>query len=409
MRWFKLQWAKDCYHSLAHHANVFRLAWAEQNKQGPAKVLSNQELAFLPAVLEIQESPPSPAGRAVGATIISVFVLGIVWASFGKIDIVAVAQGKIIPSDHSKIIQPLEAGVIKSILVRDGQHVKAGDTLIELDATSAGADSSRLSNEYMAALTEVARLRSLLAEKDTFIAPKGADPSLVRTMRQRLRDQLTEYRAIKSQAEALKGLYEKQIASRLQYLDAERQRAQRAQEYSAALADAETRAHSLSKELTKADTRTGQQSLKASIDGVVQQLSVHTVGGVVTPAQQLMVIVPKEDQLEVEAWVENKDIGFVDPTQKAEIKIDAFPFTKYGTIDGEIASLSTDAVPLENVGHVYAARVTMAHSNIPVGNKLVKLSPGMTVTVEIKTGKRRLIEYFLNPLLRGVRETARER
>lgn len=122
-----------------------------------------------------------------------------------------------------------------------------------------------------------------------------------------------------------------------------------------------------------------------------------------------MIVVPIEDRLEVEAWVENKDIGFVDPKQIAEIKVDAFPFTKFGTIDGEIQSLSLDAVPLENVGHVYAARVSMAKSDILVGNKVVKLSPGMTVSVEIKTGKRRLIEYFLNPLLRGIKETARER
>lgn len=409
MRLLRMQWARDFYHFISHHAQMFKLAWKEQNKQGSAVVLNRRELEFLPAVLEIQESPPSPVGRAIGATIILVFVLAVIWASFGKIDIVAVARGKIVPSDHTKVIQPLESGVIKSILVRNGQHVKAGDILIELDATSAGADSSRLSNEYMAALTEVARLNALLAERDTFKAPKGADPSLVRTMRQRLRDQLAEYKAIKSQAEALKELYEKQIVSKLQYLNAEGQRAQLAQGYSAALADAKTRAHSLSKEFSKAQTRTGQRSLKASIDGVVQQLSVHTIGGVVTPAQELMVIVPKEDQLEVEAWVENKDIGFVDPHQFAEIKVDAFPFTRYGTIDGEIASLSTDAVPLENVGHVYAARVTMARSDVVVGNKVVKLSPGMTVTVEIKTGKRRLIEYFLSPILRGFRETARER
>ena len=404
-----MQWARDLYHSLAHHSRIFKAAWKAQNQQGSAAVLNRHELAFLPAVLEIQESPPSPVGRAVGATIILVFVLGIIWATFGKIDIVAVARGKIVPSNHTKVIQPLESGVIKAIHVKDGQYVKAGDVLIELDATTVGADSERLQNEYMAALTEVARLRALLAEQDYFKAPAGADPSLVRTMRKRLREQLTEYQAIKSQAEALKGLADKKIASRLQYLDAERQRAQMAQQFNAALADAETKATSLSKELTKANTRTGQQSLKAPIDGVVQQLAVHTVGGVVTPAQQLMVIVPKKDQLEVEAWVENKDIGFVDPNQKAEIKIDAFPFTKYGTIDGQIASLSTDAVPLDKVGQLYAARVTMARSDIPVGNKIVHLSPGMTVSVEIKTGKRRLIEYFLSPLLRGVKETARER
>jgi hemolysin D len=135
---------------------------------------------------------------------------------------------------------------------------------------------------------------------------------------------------------------------------------------------------------------------------------VHTVGGVVTPAQELMVIVPEEDSLDIEAWVENKDIGFVSEGHRAEIKVEAFPFTRYGTIDGEITTLSKAAVPMDKIGAVYAARVSMAKSDIRVENKQVQLSPGMNVTVEIKTGTRRLIEYFLSPLLRGFNESVRE-
>src|SRR5205814_6221605 len=126
-------------------------------------------------------------------------------------------------------------------------------------------------------------------------------------------------------------------------------------EYTGALSDAETKARSLSNELTKAQTRSSQQFLAAPIDGVVQQLAVHTVGGVVTPAQQLMVIAPLEGHVEIEAWVENKDIGFVNENQDAEIKIEAFPFTRYGTIPGKLVSLSGDAVPLEKQGFVYGA------------------------------------------------------
>jgi hemolysin D len=162
--------------------------------------------------------------------------------------------------------------------------------------------------------------------------------------------------------------------------------------------------------LAKAETRTGQQTLMAPIDGVVQQLAVHTVGGVVTPAQQLMVIAPREGDLEVEAWIENKDIGFVNSEQDAEVKIEAFPFTRYGVIDGRVLTLSKDAVPIEKVGLVYTARVHLDKSTIRVENdKEVYLSPGMNVTVEIKTGQRRLIEYFLSPLLQAGRESIRER
>ena len=152
-----------------------------------------------------------------------------------------------------------------------------------------------------------------------------------------------------------------------------------------------------------------QQTLTAPIDGVVQQLSVHTIGGVVTPAQQLMVIAPKEGQLEIEAWIENKDIGFVKEGQAAEIKVEAFPFTKYGVIDGKLLHVSHDAVPLDKVGYVYSARVDMEQTSIDVGDKQIRLSPGMNVAVEVRTGQRRVIEYFLSPILRGFKETARER
>lgn len=398
------------FDSLRRHVAVFRSAWKERNQQQPGRLPGGREREFLPAVLELQESPPSPAARAIVFTVIIFFALALIWASLGHIDIVAVAQGKIIPSDYSKVIQPLESGVIKRIHVRDGQFVRKGDVLIELDATTAGADRERLANEYRAALTEVARLRALRAGQDSFEAPKGANPAFVEVQRARLREQLAELRVLESQAEAFRTLYQKKIASKLQYLENERKRAERAQEHAAALAEAETRAHSLSKELAKAETRNTLQTLTAPIDGVVQQLAVHTVGGVVTPAQQLMVIAPREAQLEVEAWIENKDIGFVNAGEEAEIKIESFPFTRYGVVEGSLLHVSQDAVPVDNVGLVYNARVKMSKTTMQVENgKEVQLSPGMSVTVEVKTGQRRLIEYFLSPLLRGVKEAARER
>ena len=396
--------------AISRHWNVWRTAWQEQKRQEPITIPQGKELEFLPAVLEIQESPPSPVGRTIIFIIIGVFSVALLWSVFGHIDIVAVAQGKIIPSDYSKVIQPLESGIIKKIHVRDGQHVKKGDVLIELDATTTGADRERYSNEYLSAMTEVARLQALITDQNEFTPPTGADPVFVKIQRNRLRDQLSEYRSLQNQAQAYKTLYDKQFVSRMQYLEAERARAQKAQEHAAEYSEAKTRAHSLSQELAKAENRSSQQTLTAPIDGIVQQLAVHTVGGVVTPAQQLMVIAPREGLLEVEAWVDNKDIGFVNPEQEAEIKIEAFPFTRYGTIDGKILTLSKDAVPIEKVGLVYAARVSMVRSTIQVENgKEISLSPGMNVSVEIKTGQRRLIEYFLSPLLQASRESIRER
>lgn len=393
---------------IERHVTVFRISWEEAKREEPVRVPRGKELEFLPAVLEVQETPPAAAGRAVATTIIILFGTALVWAMLGSIDIIAVAQGKIVPGDRSKVIQPLESGVIEAIHVKDGSRVKQGDPLIDIN-TTASPDQERFANEHLAALTEIARLRALLADKNTFEPPKGANPDLVQSERERLQDQLAEYRALRNQAQAYKELLDKQYVARVQYLDIEQKRAAKANEHSAALSTAETRAKSLIQELSKARTRVGQQHLTAPIDGVVQQLVVHTVGGVVTPAQQLMVIAPEEGALEVEAILENKDMGFVNENQEAEIKIDAFPFTRYGTIDGKVTSLSRDAVQIEKVGLVYTARVHLNRSTIQIENKEVRLSPGMSVAVEIKTGRRQVIEYFLSPLVQAARNSIRER
>ncbi len=464
---------KNTWHGFIRHLQIWRIAWQYENSQPEKKTRKKHELEFLPAVLEIQETPASPLGRTIGAVILLLFVLAIIWASFGKIDIVAVAQGKIIPSDHSKVIQPLDTGVISVIHVDEGQQVKQGDVLIELDDTIMDAEHDRVTNERLAAEMQASRLRALLNGKAQLIAPQGiSEPQLV-MQKKLLQEQRDEYRArvesarltieqrkaavgithenikhltesvqlLKERAEAIKEMLDKNFISRIKYLEIQELYLEKSQELAAnqkqqpldqaalseaktnyqamkaefnktirtELANAETRARSLSQESIKTASRSGHQRITAPIDGIVQQLAVHTIGGVVTPAQQLMIIVPKDDQLEIEAWVENKDIGFVDAGQRAEIKVEAFPFTRYGVIDGQIQHLSQDSVALENIGYVYTARVSMEKSVINVGNKIVNLSPGMTVSVEIKTGKRRLIEFFLSPLLRGIQETAHER
>lgn len=150
-------------------------------------------------------------------------------------------------------------------------------------------------------------------------------------------------------------------------------------------------------------------TLTAPVDGTVQQLAVHTVGGVVTPAQPLMMIVPKDNMIEVEAYVENKDIGFVNPGQAAVVKIETFPLTKYGTIEAKVTHVSNDAVNDEKRGLIFPARVNLARSTIQVENKTVNLSPGMAVTVEVKIAQRRVVEYFLSPLMQYKDESLRER
>ncbi len=432
-----------------------------------------RELEFLPAALEMQESPPSPVGRAVVWTIACVFTASILWACFGTIDMVAVARGKLIPSDYSKVIQPLESGIVRAIHVRDGQEVKADEVLIELDPTTSGAEHERQVKEHAAARVQIARLRALLEGKQALVAPAGADPAFVVLQQQMLRDQASEYESrveaarllivqrraamagtqadierleatvpmLTERAEAFKTLFAGGFVARMQYLEIEEQRITRVQALAmqrerllqdrAALAEAtkqlhalesefkksrlgelaewETRATSLAQEVVKAAQRSDIQRLTAPVDGIVQQLTVHTLGGVVTPAQPLLVVVPRDQPLEVEAWVENKDVGFVAPGQRVEVKLDTFPFTRYGTIPGRITVVSQDAVQVEKVGLVYAARASLDRAQIQVDGQAVPLLAGMSASVEIKTGERRLIEFFLSPFARHAREALRER
>ena len=457
------------------------------------------ELAFLPAALEIVETPPSPIGRSIGATIVALFVLALIWAIFGHVDIVASASGKVVPSGRVKLIQPFETGVVRAIHVRDGQSVKAGDVLIELDPTMTAAEQEHIRSDLIAAQLDIARLRAALSDnddpQDVFHPPAGASADLVAMQRQFLSRQTEEYRAkvssldrqrvqkeaerdtiaatiskleadepiIRQRVDIRKTLTERELGSKLTYLEilqllTENQkdtaiqqsrlaeanaalaaviqtRAQAVAEFHRTLlgelAEAERKAAGFHGDLVRAERRTKLQVLTAPVDGIVQQLSVHTVGGVVTPAEQLAVIVPSGTALEVEAMIPNRDIGFVHTGQDAQIKVDTFSFTRYGLLHGRVLSVSQDAIvrdvppskmrdrttaDAESTSSEpkdeqlsYSARVSLDRTQIQVEDFFANLFPGMAVTVEVKTGSRSIISYLLSPLLKYKQEALRER
>nr|WP_240732316.1 MULTISPECIES: HlyD family type I secretion periplasmic adaptor subunit [Dyella] len=162
-------------------------------------------------------------------------------------------------------------------------------------------------------------------------------------------------------------------------------------------------------EVAKTRQRNAQMELRAPANGTVQQLVVHTIGGVVTPAQPILSVVPDDEPLEVEVTILNKDIGFIRPGQEAAVKIDSFPYTRYGQVEGRVESVSHDAIQDEKLGLIYLARVAIEKNSIAVDGSLVDLTPGMTLSVEIKTDKRRVIDYILSPLTQMRSEAMRER
>jgi hemolysin D len=404
----------------------------------------------------------------------------IAWASWAEIDIVAVADGKVIPPERhdgkTKVVQPLEIGVVKAIAVEEGQHVKAGDLLVELDSTATGADAANARQELTAARLEVARLKVVLGLGDGTLLktpPEGAtreefalalslaksqtleqERRLASLAQEIQRQKSSEASAkadaakaretlplVQERADMSRQMVEGGVISKMDYLRAEQelvdlqrgldsagakvkeakaaiasleqQRQQAAAEFKRdrmkELTEAESRVKSLAEELTKADQRKSLQRILSPVDGVVQQLQVHTIGGVAEAAKPLMQIVPENATVEIEAKILNKDIGFVHEGQPAVIKMEAFPFTRYGTLDGAVTEVSDDAIEDEKQGLLFTARIAVPNAKLLVEDKMLPLSPGMMASVEIKTGSRTMMEYVLSPVMKATGEAGRER
>lgn len=489
--------------TLARHWQILRESWRAQNEADKA-FKPKAEHEFLPAALEIMEKPPSPGLRWLLLMTCVLFVLALIWAVIGKIDVVATAAGKTVPGENVKIVQPIEIGAVRAIHVKNGQFVKKGQLLIELDPTLATADEAQSTQSLRSAQVIKARNDALLAhlrgKPARFVPPPGTSPDIAATEEAFIRNAVAQFEAQKAaivqqraeseaelagasaeiakleevlpyidrQTSARAELAEKGFYSKLKLLEYEQlrtehlrnievQRANRARAQAsikrldaelAALtagfgrtavtdfAEAESEAGLASEQLRKAARMRQYQELRAPVDGVVQQLAVTTVGGIVQPAQPLMVIVPCSGAaasaatcnggITVEAFVQNKDIGFVKVGQRVAVKLEAFNFTDYGLIEGKVVTISRDAIdqseaPAGSVrdengrpiqpGLVYAAKVELACGpKDPVRHPLCdRVQPGMAVQAEIKTGRRRIIQYLLSPISQALSEAGREK
>ncbi|PIE55403.1 MAG: secretion protein HlyD [Dethiosulfovibrio peptidovorans] len=432
-----------------------------------------EELEFLPAALEIVESPPSPIGRALLWIVVSFFLIALAWSIVGTVDEVAVAPGKVIPSGYTKIVQAEDKGIVRRLNVANGSPVREGDVLIELDTVITEADMVRLTKERDFYALDLARL---FADRDgePFVPPEGSwDPEIVLHQQELSRTRQLEFRSrinvLKQQAlmaeaalQNSKRQYDKYAAllpivteqrkkteelasdgtvSLLEHqtylqkeievrqdllsqqaevdrnqhtvvesnMELKKVESEWLSEISARIVEDRKQLHVVEEELVKAKEKNRLSRITAPIDGVVQQLEIHTLGAVVTPAQPLMLIVPAGGGIEFEVWVENRDIGFVCSGQDAEIKVETFSFQKYGTLEGRVKSVATEAKEDEKRGLIYQALLETSRDHYVVEGKRVPLLPGMSVTGEIKIRRKRIIEYFLDTFRRYVNEALRER
>ncbi|MBI3379044.1 MAG: HlyD family type I secretion periplasmic adaptor subunit [Nitrospirae bacterium] len=440
----------------------------------------NLECEFLPPALEIETTPPSPVRRALIWLIFTLTIAAFVWSYFGKVDEVAVARGKVIPDGRVKVIQPMEIGVIKAIHVQEGQMVKEGQLLIELDPTIKQADMESSAKALSIYQTDRERLiqelngegqepakgerQKVKGEKQKTgnraplaisLSPlqkqlKDARESEYKTREEALRlviaqkesalqaseailNKLEKTSAILIEQEAAyRKLYEKDFIARMELLEKQKEFHTTVNEFEAqkkivkqaidSLEEAKKNLETLKKErekalltdivekekniiaiegeTVKAKKRYELEKLCSPVSGTVHGLASYTIGGVVTPAQPIVTVVPDGTPLVIEAMALNKDIGFLKTNQEAEIKLDTFPFQKYGTIKGRVVSISPDAFEDEKLGPVYKIKVEMEKLYIAVDGKKIHVSPGMAVSVEVKTNKRRIIEFFLSPIVK---------
>ena len=466
--------------SLWSHMKVIAMSWRDEterrkNLKGVRK--RGQETEFLPEALEIVETPPSPFGRLVLWVIMLAFVLALIWSIWGRIDIVATAQGKVVLSGQTKTIEAPEAGLVRAIHVKNGDTVKAGDILFELDKTISSADSDAVKNEVLQAETRAQLAKGILDYLKTgrihFERPKAISEAVAQVSERQLSSRIQAYReemflfeeeqrkaeagraailqeigklnqtlpllrqrqasfrqlvneglapqldALRLQEEVITRERDLRIAkSRLSELGANvavtRRRLKLLKEQLRRdaldeLAEAEAMKADRTEAEKKAQARNSWQTIRSPVDGTVLGLQVFTIGGVIEPGAPLALIAPIGDELIVEAMILNKDIGFVREGDKVSVKLEAYPFTRYGLVEGTLDIISADAMPDERVGLVFPARVTLKHAYVGEGELKRELTAGMNATAEIKTGDRRIIDFILSPIAKAGSEAARER
>lgn len=441
---------------------------------------------FSPPLLRLTDAPPNPLGRKVLWSLLILLGALLVWALLGPLDIVAVAEGKLIPQSYLKIVQPAESGIVKEILVHEGDSVKAGQVLMRMDTLISEADTKSIEADYQRKLATLARIdaelantpyvpdRSIppdlareiaaqyranraardaaLAEENTRLVRYKHDLASSEQIKAKLEDTLPHYR---EQDKAFEKLARDGFAGSLMASDKKRERIEKEQELRnqthliesnrAYVVQSEKRlaqidsdyrrqlhterneihgqADKLAQELTKQTHRKSLLELKASQDSVVKDLATHTAGTVVQPGTVLLTLVPREDTLRAEVWVSNEDIGFVRKGQSVKLKFAAFPFQKYGMVEGVVEHVSADSADgntnnnpsandrpqAKNQPLVYKALISLKRMHLEMDGERFALSAGMQSNAEILLGTRTVMEFLLSPVRKAWHEAGRER
>jgi len=421
---------------------------------------------FTPLLVEIEERPASPLGRGLLYALLAFIVIALLWLFLAKIDVVVSARGKVVPDGEIKTLQPVETGVIGSILVKEGQRVKKGEVLMEIDPSVTESDLASKQQNLALLELEIERLNALINNRPFIPNPECKDNGAIATQqmmylstksaydqqRQVIDEQIRQSQEQTEGAKVDKGRLKQLLATakeherrlkevldiiaKKEYEDAQNQRIEHQEQLAMkehVIAQSQGRLNELNQQLrlvtqeyrnkllaeltqkskeatalrTEVQTtlfRHAKQQIIAPVDGYVGKLLVHTVGGVVTPAEKLVTLIPKDVPLIIKATVLNQDIGFVTKEMEAAVKIDTFDFQKYGLIHGHVKHIADDAIEDEKLGPVYEIAIIPSATTLSGEGKTLSIHPGMSVTAELKVGKRRVIEFFIYPMIKYLDE-----
>ena len=446
------------------------MSWLKRNRL---------QYEFLPAAEEIVETPATPLSALVVWLVTLLLMVALAWSYFGRIDIVAVANGKISTEGSNKIIQPAISGVVTSINVHEGQRIKKGETLLALDRTTAEKDVATANQSLNTARVERDILRRLAVGGNTDEIINNADlPDETKAMLRQFASSQTALSAARQQAvngtisnyqhqlqfnqqakkqletnaqnlknrkaeiekqlpnanpvdklrlqnelsnidqritsadSAVLGQNQQLLQSQSALTQAQNQSQTQTAETNSAfnnqIITAEKKIIELENNLVKAKQILAQTTITAPVDGTVLSLTVKTIGGVVNAGQQLAQIVPEKVPLYVDAALDNQDVGFVKPGQRVVVKVATYPFQRYGYLEGTVENISPDAIQDDKKSLIYKAKIKLNDEKSSKQNQL-KLLPGMSVSAEITTGQRRIIEFFLDPLMTKADESLKVR
>jgi HlyD family secretion protein len=440
---------------------------------------------FAPPLLRLQDSPPNPLGGIVLKTLLGMLLLLILWACFGRLDIVGVAEGKLIPATYLKIVQPAESGIVREILVHEGERVEANQLLMRMDTLITEADAKSIEADYQRKRLTLRRIdaelvgqafvaqaddpphllaevtaqhranrvsqAAAMAEEGSRLAKARQELSAAQSVKQKLEETLPHYQ---KQDQAFEKLAKDGFAGPLMAGDKRRERIEKENELNTQYfllesaratiqqsekkltqleSDYKRQLHTerndiqgqfdkLAQEVTKQAHRKDLQELRAPQAAIVKDLSTHTTGTVVQPGTILLTLVPQDETLRAEVWVTNEDIGFVRQGQPVKLKFAAFPFQKYGMVEGVVEHVSADAADAnsgnsnapsdpgrKNQPLVYKTLVMLKQMHLEMDQRRFVLAAGMQTNAEIWLGDRTVMEYLLSPVRKAWHEAGRER